>query len=655
MTGNGHLTLLALRGLVALALLVGCEDDRPQAGTPGTGPMTGVDAGTAPGDVRSSLCLTVVFHGNARSRLLAEGGIGGVDYFAEVLRQARVDQADGRCADRAPGDVTAMRLTLSTGNTLGASAELEASLRAIEANATAPIFDGLVTRALDYDAVLVGPSDLDYGPELLARFLAEVRDARTDPRVPFPFLITSLDVSAEPLLADLATADEPPPDADDAAVPEDDRALFPHALVAGDDGWVVGIVGAVRPDLARVTSPRGVLAADDPEALAATVQAEIDAVRDAGANLVVLMTQLADDGGDGATVPAADRALVRNLSGVGLVVSGSRELLVGQLNVVPPEDTPTTTDPILLLDADGAVVPAVATVGAHRWVGRFGGLFDTSGRWTNRVDEGFGPIRVEEGAVAEPPQDEALQRTVVAPVEDLLVGNARVAESEVELDARAAALRDNETNAGNLVADAVLHQAGEIQQISRWEAEVPDVAVVPGGRLGAGVEGGTIGAGNVDEGDLLDLVEGYDALLATSGAMSRADFKALLEHAVSDVEDGGARFLQIAGFDLVFDPAADAGSRVAAVTLDGGVTVVEDGRVVAGGDVNVAAPLEVLDGSAGYPVPERLVYVNLGTSVRYAVRRYVVDPGGLAGTIEDGTGDGEYAEGGDGRIRRVPP
>ncbi|MEE4248593.1 MAG: 5'-nucleotidase C-terminal domain-containing protein, partial [Kangiellaceae bacterium] len=51
--------------------------------------------------------------------------------------------------------------------------------------------------------------------------------------------------------------------------------------------------------------------------------------------------------------------------------------------------------------------------------------------------------------------------------------------------------------------------------------------------------------------------------------LSGADIIASLENAVSEVEEGGGRFAQVAGLRYTWNPAAEPGSRIVSVEVEG--------------------------------------------------------------------------------------
>lgn len=127
-----------------------------------------------------------------------------------------------------------------------------------------------------------------------------------------------------------------------------------------------------------------------------------------------------------------------------------------------------------------------------------------------------------------------------------------VGETTVPLDARRDAVRGEETNIGNFIADVMRE---------RTDA---DIALQNGGSIRADqiYEPGDLTLRNVVE--TLPF-ENYVVVIEVDGATVRE----ALELSVSTVEEGHGRFLQVSGLTFAFDPDAPVGERVQDVTVGG--------------------------------------------------------------------------------------
>ena len=147
-----------------------------------------------------------------------------------------------------------------------------------------------------------------------------------------------------------------------------------------------------------------------------------------------------------------------------------------------------------------------------------------------------------------------------------------------------------------------------------------------------------------------------------------AQLKAVLENAVSGVENVSGRFAQVAGLRFAYDPsrparqvAADGavtaeGERVRRVTLDDGRVLVRDGRVVEGAPSVAVATIDFLVtprenglGGDGYPfvVNGNDFFVLNDVTYQDALLEYLTD--GLDGFVSAE----RYPETGEGRITRI--
>lgn len=138
-----------------------------------------------------------------------------------------------------------------------------------------------------------------------------------------------------------------------------------------------------------------------------------------------------------------------------------------------------------------------------------------------------------------------------------------------------------------------------------------------------------------------------------------AQFKELLENAVSGIPAADGRFAQVAGFSFTYDAALQAqvvnnagtvltpGFRVREVRLDNGTFIVQNGAVVAGApSVSIATNDFSARGGDQYPF-RGAPFTTLGVTYQQALSNYIQVP--LVGLITAA----DYPEGGEGRITRL--
>jgi 2',3'-cyclic-nucleotide 2'-phosphodiesterase (5'-nucleotidase family) len=568
--------------------------------------------------------LTLLHNNDGESELLeaSQGAedFGGVARFATLMRELRED-ADRRrpsCEEVSAGDrQCGGTIVVSSGDNFLAGPEFNASL-----TRGVPYFDAIALDRIGYDALAIGNHEFDFGPDVLADFIESFEPGRIE-----RFLSANLDVSGEPRLAALAADD-----------------LIKRSRFINKGGEPIGIVGATTPLLPFISSPRNVVATD----VARAVQREVDRLTERGVKIIVLISHLQSVTEDLDLIP-----LLRNVDIA--VAGGGDELLANDDDLLVPGDVAAGPYPLEATDADGRKVPVVTTSGAYNYVGRLIAGFDDAGKLV-RVRGESGPVRVAGGgnpdAVAPDPRLQAqVVRPVQASIEDLAANV--IATSEVELDGRRTEIRSVETNEGNLVADAMLWQANELA--AGFGIAPAQVGIQNGGGIR---NDAIIPAGPISELATFDILP-FSNLVAIVPDIPREQFKELLENAVSAVEAGDGRFAQIAGFSFTWDPTGTPqvldesfavvtpGTRIVDVTLDDGTVIVEDGEVVSGDAINIATIDFSARGGDQYPY-RGAPFTVVGVSYQQALRNYIVD--GLGGTISEG----DYPEGGEGRIERVP-
>lgn len=570
--------------------------------------------------------LTVLHNNDGESEVMPSevldgtdviGFEGGVAYFAKVLSNARTDaniKPEGDNTKRAS-------VFVSSGDNFLASPSFTASV------ADGVFYDAMALDALRYDAIVLGNHDFDFGPDVLADFIAE---GFSNPGKP-PYLSANLDFSGEPGLQALV-----------------DDGVIAASTVVKVKGEKIGIVGATTENLPFISSPRNVIV----NAVQPAAQAEIDALEAMGVNKIIFVSHLQDIDGD--------IALAGLLTGVDVMVAGGGdELLASPGDPLLPSDGPGDVFgpyPIIAIGSDGNEVPVVTTSGGYGYLGNLVVGFDDDGNVVAVDDDASMPLRVVSGSIGEDgvKPNGALNAQVVGPVEEFVADLAAsvIGTSEVDLDGRRNAVRSVETNEGDLIADALRWQAEQLA--AEFGVPVPDVALQNGGGIR---NDSIIPAGPISELDTFDMVP-FPNFLAVFPAIPRAQFKDILENAVSAVNDpppdppgGSGRFAQVSGFSFEWDQAQPDGSKVKNVVLDDGTIIVDNsGAVVVGTDLTVATIDFLARGGDQYPFGAAPFSV-LGVSYQQALANYIQAPaadGGLGGAITAT----DYPEGGEGRIIR---
>lgn len=559
-----------------------------------------------PGDLR----LVILHHNDGESRLVHASGdlldFGGVARFATLVHDLRSEAEEEGAAV----------VTLSSGDSILSGPELSASL-----TEDGPFYDAIALGLIGYDALTIGNHEFDLGPDLMARLVEEVGDA--------PFISANLDMSGEPALQALV-----------------DRGRIVSSVVVTGGDHRIGVIGATTPDLAFISSPRGVVAG---ETVAEIVQAEVDRLTAEGVEIIILSTHLQSLNNE--------LELAATLTGVDAIVAGgSNALLADETTLLLPGDgDPHGPYPITAVLADGSPVAVVTTPGGYTYLGRLVLNIDSDGNVT-AVEEDSGLVRVAGGdhpdAVAPHPQVQSLvTEPVTAALDRLASTPAGITQAPLD-GRRSPGVRTAETNLGDLVADAVLWSARRLAD--EFGAPAPQVALMNGG--GIRYEA-VIPPGPVTELDIFDILP-FNNILTIVENVSPEQVKVLIENAVSQVEESDGRFSQVGGLRFVYDPGGTAqviegdsvvapGGRVLSVELEDGTVLVRGGEVMEGAPDITVATFDFLSNGGDQYLFGNGRQTRLGITAQQVLLAYIKD--GLDGTIPSGL----YPEGGAGRISAV--
>lgn len=297
-----------------------------------------------------------------------EAGVPALDdapRFSAVLNALRNQDLD---QDGVPG--FANTLTLSSGDAYIPSpfffASGDPSLRNIlgrEGNGRADI---LIQNELGFQAIAFVNHEFDLGTGTVADLIRN--DGRGYVGAQFPYLSSNLDFSTDANLRGLVV----PGGQEASTVPNS----ITDRVVVTVNGERIGIVGATTPILRSISSPGGVTVLppdpNDLDALAAEIQASVDALTATGINKVVLLAHMQQI--------AIEQALATRLRDVDVIMAGgSNTLLADSSDRLRAGDTAQGPYPILQTDAEGNPVAVINTDGNYQYVGRLVAEFDANG------------------------------------------------------------------------------------------------------------------------------------------------------------------------------------------------------------------------------------------------------------------------------------
>ncbi len=494
-----------------------------------------------------------------------------------------------------------------------------------------------IMNIIGFDASALGNHEFDAGTSTIGGLLGtDIRGATLgDVRwlgTQFPYLSSNLDFTSDGALSGLFTSDILA-NTDFISSPDDLTAAaaapkIAQATIIDRDGLIIGVVGATTQRLPTISSPGDTNETTGGEnnmaALAAVLQPVIDELEAKGATIIILASHLQQI--------SLEEELITLLSGVDIVIAGGSDtLLADETDVLQPGAEAEADYPILTTNLDGDPAAIVSTDGEYTYVGRLVATFDDDGIL---LPESIDPAAsgtfatlddVVEGLWGdlEAPFAPTTKGAQVKRITDAVSGVVTAKDTNifgltsVYLEGRRSNVRTEETNLGNLTADANL-----------WVAQQFDPTVVASLKNGGGIRA-QIGSIDGITGELLPTAANPDAgkesgqisQLDIENAMrfnnelslvtlSPADLKEVLENGVSGVAPGSTpgAFPQIGGMAFTYDPSAEAGSRVTSIVIkdENGLitdTVVEDGFVLGDSarEIRIVTLNFLAGGGDGYP------------------------------------------------------
>jgi 2',3'-cyclic-nucleotide 2'-phosphodiesterase (5'-nucleotidase family) len=470
-----------------------------------------------------------------------------------------------------------------------------------------------IMNAIGFDATCIGNHEFDLGTSEFANIVLPLpQTSRTSMRhygSAFPFLSANLDFSADSALNARYTsqirntgafAPHPWENYPGINTPPTNAKLAKSAIIERG-GEKIGVIGVSPPDLASISSP-GLVTVTGPtgavtvsprtydlDALAAHIQPDIDALVAAGCNKVVLSAHLQQIDNE--------KQLATKLRHVDILIAGGSGVIMAKPGtVLQPGDTISETYPYTTTDLDGRTVAVVSGEGEYEYLGRLIVDFDANGHITG-IDSASNNITVNATEVAAlwgagDPYAAGTRGGAVKAVADAVgaVINAKdgliLGKTGVFLEGRRTHVRQQETNFGNLSADANLWYARQLDP-------TVEVAIKNGGgirnAIGSVDANGTLLptaanpsagklAGDVSQLDVEDSLKfnnGLTLLTATVGQL-----KVLLEHGVQGSNGTGAdkstpgQFCQLGGLRVVADlartPISYSSSSNVITSINGG-------------------------------------------------------------------------------------
>ena len=392
---------------------------------------------------------------------------------------------------------------------------------------------------LGYHAVAVGNHEFDRGDTVLADFIKGAQ---------FPILSANISLRAGAIsqLAPLKVT----------GTMTDNAKLGDATIVTLPSGKKVGIFGLTAPDTPLLSSPSADVQFNGD--LVAVAQAQVDALKTAGAEVIVALTHVGY---------LVDLDLASKVRGIHVIVGGHSHtpLIPDDQNTWPLGVPRVAGYPQTVPDPDGNDVLVVTDWEWGKWVGDIVVGFDATGKVAEVVSGRIDPVWADgilppgrdllpnEGAEIVP--DAAFQTKIdtdFKPGVDAL-RRQQFAESGVVLDGVRDNVRSRETNLSDLIADALRRLI--ILRPDFNPQNLPIVTVINGGGIRTSIQPGPVTVGG-----LIDVLP-FGNTVATV-VVKGAGLLDALENGVSQVETGAGRFAQVAGLRFAWNGQATAGNRV---------------------------------------------------------------------------------------------
>ena len=411
------------------------------------------------------------------------------------------------------------------------------------------------------------------------------------------------------------------------------------------------------PQLGSLSVPGnvGIAPADrnDMAALAAIVQESVDALTAAGINKIILTGHLQQI--------SLDEAIAAHLTDVDIIIAGgSNTLLADETDRLHPGDTADRPYPILTQSASGEPIAIVGTDGNYRYVGRLVVDFDASGVLVaESIDTTVsGAFVTDEQGVVDTGNAEPAARVVeiTEAVRNIVTekdGNI-FGQTSVYLNGNRGSVRTEETNIGNLIAEANLAAGKRVDpsvvvSLKNGGGIRASIGVAAYGELLPPPANALVGKteGQISQIDIENTLRFNNGL--TLLTLSAAELLEVIEHTVAASGEGSTpgRFPQIAGMAFSFDTSLPEGSRVQSLVITDAAgnpmdTLVQNGEIVGDADrtFRMVTITFLVDGGDDYP------YANFPNTDRVDLTEVMTEAqsGGQATFTDPGTEQDALAE-----------
>ncbi|XP_050960426.1 5'-nucleotidase [Labeo rohita] len=305
----------------------------------------------------------------------------------------------------------------------------------------------------------------------------------------------------------------------------------------------VGVVGYTSMETPALSLPGPHLLFEDE---VAALQPQVDKLIALGVNKIIAL------GHSGFEV---DQKIAKTVRGVDVVIGGHTNTFL-YTGTPPSTEIPAGPYPFMVKSDDGRQVPVVQAYAFGKYLGFLKVVFDSNG---NVVKSSGNPILLDNSTVPDP----VIQAEVDSWKKNLANYSSQyVGQTLVYLNGTFKECRFRECNLGNLICDAMVHNNIKYADEIQWNHV--SSCILNGGFIRSPIdERNRNGSITMEDliavlpfGNTFDLVQ-----------MNGSTLKEVFEHSVRRHGGGTGEFLQVSGFQVVYDLSKPSGNRVKSVNV----------------------------------------------------------------------------------------
>ncbi|XP_051510746.1 5'-nucleotidase isoform X2 [Myxocyprinus asiaticus] len=368
---------------------------------------------------------------------------------------------------------------------------------------------------LGYDAMALGNHEFDNGVDgLVEPFLQNVT-----------FTVLSANIKADNTIA-----------------PRISGYYFPYKIFTFNSEKV-GVVGYTSVETPSLSLPGPHLQFEEE---VAALQTQVDKLIALGVNKIIAL---------GHSGFAVDQMIAKKVRGVDVVIGGHTNTFL-YTGTPPSTEVPAGLYPFMVQSEDGRKVPVVQAYAFGKYLGFLKVMFDSNG---DVVNSSGNPILLDSSITPDPVIQADLEnwKKNLANYSSLYVG-----QTLVYLNGTFEECRFRECNLGNLICDAMVHNNIKYADEIQWNHV--SSCILNGGAIRSPIDERNRN-GTITMEDLISVLPfgGTSDLVQMNGSTLREVF----EHSVHRYGGNTGEFLQVSGFQLVYDLSKPSGKRVKSVNV----------------------------------------------------------------------------------------